>query len=120
MGLETVLAQAGIIFQYYSDIFVLSYLSRTLEVDQQHYRFRKIKNSILTCDAGLTNTGTYMIATPERALLDVIYLNTSYYFDNLSSINWDTAYQILPIYCGHKRLQNTVDNLYKNHTHAAR
>jgi len=108
ISFETVLAKAGVIFQYYSQIFVASYLSRKLTIDNQKYEFRKVKNSILTNPTGIEIKDNYYIASPERAFLDVLYLNKEYYFDNLSSLNWDNVKEILPIYGGNKRMELKV------------
>jgi predicted transcriptional regulator of viral defense system len=37
ISFETVLSQSGVIFQFYSQIFVASYLTREIEVDGQKY-----------------------------------------------------------------------------------
>ena len=107
ISFETVLARAGVTFQYYSRIFAASYLSREIKVDDQTYEYRKIKKSVLVNDTGIKNEKNYSIATPERAFLDLVYLNKNYYFDNLSSLNWEKIYQILPIY-SNKRMVKTV------------
>lgn len=104
ISFETVLAQAGVIFQFYSQIFVASYLTRELTINEQNYSFRKIKYSMLINKAGIEIKDNYFIASPERALLDVIYLNKEYHFDNLAGINWDKVLEILPIYGGNKRM----------------
>lgn len=98
ISFETALIKAGIIFQYYEQIFVASYLRRELMITGQKYIFHKIKDAVLTDPAGIENHGTYSIASPERAFLDTIYLYKDYFFDNLRSINWNTVYEILPIY----------------------
>ena len=113
ISLETVLAQAGIIFQYYSQIFIASYLCRELTIDNQRYEFRKVKNSILTNSIGIEVKDNYYIASPERAFLDVVYLNKEYYFDNLANINWDKVLEILPIYSGNKRMESKVKKYRK-------
>jgi predicted transcriptional regulator of viral defense system len=113
ISFETVLAKAGIIFQYYSQIFIASYLSRELTIDVQIYEFRKLKNSILTNSIGIEVKDNYYIASPERAFLDVIYLNKEYYFDNLVNINWDKVLEILPIYDGNKRMESKVKKYKK-------
>ncbi len=104
ISLETVLTQAGVVFQFYSQIFVVSYLNRELKIDGQAYSFKKIKNSILTEQRGIEIKDNYFVASPERAFLDVLYLNKEYHFDNLASINWHRVLDILPIYGGNKRL----------------
>ncbi len=111
ISLETVLAQAGIIFQYYSQIFVISYLSRELEIDDQKYEFRKLKYTLLTNSAGIEIKNNCFVASPERAFLDTLYLRKDYYFDNLDNLNWDKVEAILPIYGGNKRMKLKVKKL---------
>lgn len=108
LSFETVLAKAGITFQFYSQIFIASYQTREVTVDGQSYSFRKIKDEILTNSSGVEIKENYSIASPERAFLDVVYLNKDYHFDNLSPLNWDKVYEILPIYGGNKRMEQKV------------
>lgn len=112
ISFETVLLKAGIIFQYYSQIFVASYESKQLMVDGQQYIFRRIKDPILTASVGIDNKENYSIASPERAFLDILYLHKDYYFDNLLPLHWDKVYEILPIY-NKKRVHKLVDYYYK-------
>lgn len=113
VSLETVLGQSGVNFQYYSQIFVVSYLTREIKCDGQKYSFRKIKNSILTNKMGLENTGGYFIASKERAYLDTLYLNGDYHFDSLNFIDWNKVFEILPIY-NNKRMNKKVKEIYNN------
>jgi hypothetical protein len=94
VSFETILFSAGIIFQYYSAIFVASYQSREINCDGQAFVFKRIKPTILTNSKGVENN----VAIPERGLLDLLYLNKEYHFDNLEPIDWDRVYEILPIY----------------------
>ncbi|OGF23350.1 hypothetical protein A2Y83_01385 [Candidatus Falkowbacteria bacterium RBG_13_39_14] len=112
ISLETVLGAAGVTFQYYGQIFAVSYLTREIIVDGQKYSYKKIKDSILTDTSGIGNKKNYFIASPERAFLDIIYLNKDYHFDNLSPLDWDKVYGILPIYGNNKRMRKTVGALY--------
>jgi predicted transcriptional regulator of viral defense system len=98
ISFETVLGSAGITFQYYDQIFVASYQSNELTADHQKLVFKMLKSSILLNSAGVENKGTYFIASPERAFLDVVYLNKEYHFDNLSPLDWDKVNEIVPIY----------------------
>ena len=108
VSFETVLAGAGVVFQYYSQIFVASYLTREIVADNQTYFYKRIKDAILTNRAGIANQENYSIASPERAFLDVIYVYKDYHFDSLSSLNWDKVCEILPIYGGNKRMEKKV------------
>jgi len=113
ISFETVLGRNGVTFQYYGQIFVASYLTREIIADKQTYAYKKIKDSVLTNDAGIEHKENYSIATPERAFLDVIYLNKDYYFDNLLGIDWNRVYKILPIY-SNKRMEKKIKSYQKN------
>jgi len=107
VSFETVLGKAGVTFQYYGQIFVASYLTREITADRKTYSFRKIKDYVLTDNAGIKQKDNYSIAIPERAFLDVIYLSKNYHFDNLSVLDWDKVFEILPIYTN-KRMEKEV------------
>lgn len=111
ISFETVLGQAGITFQYYSQIFIASYLTREIKCDGQTYSFRKIKDTILTNKVGLENSDEYFTASKERAFLDTLYINKDYHFDNLSSLDWNKVFEILPIY-NNKRMTKKVKEIY--------
>ncbi len=112
ISFETVLGQAGITFQYYSQIFVASYQTKEIIADQQKFVFKTLKDSLLTNSAGIANREYYAMASPERAFLDIIYLSTDYHFDNLSPINWDKVNEILPIYGKNKKMYERVNRYY--------
>lgn len=108
LSFETVLAKAGIVFQFYGQIFVASYLTREVTIERQLYAFRKIRNSILTNRAGIEVKENAFIASPERAFLDVLYLNKDYHFDHMDNLDWDKVTAILPIYGGNQRMARLV------------
>lgn len=112
ISLEYVLQKAGVIFQYDEKITVVSYLSRTVEIDKNVYQYRKIKNEILIDMSGIIRSNNLNIATPERAFLDVMYLNASYYFDNINSLNKNVIYELLPVY-NSKILTERINNIFK-------
>ena len=77
----------------------MSYLTRETEVDGQTFRYRKIKGEILTnTDGIILNKDNINIATPERAFLDILYLNKRFYFDNLHALNKQKIAELLPLY----------------------
>lgn len=112
ISFETVLTRAGVVFQFYSQIFVASYLTREIKVDGQIYSFKKIKDEILTNSLGIKQKENYPIATPERAFLDTLYLYKKYHFDNFSPIEWEKVFEILPIY-KNKSLEKRVNRYYQ-------
>lgn len=97
ISLDTVLQKAGVIFQYSSEITMVSYLSRTVGVADKYIRYRKIKNEIIIDMRGI-NRGEINEATPERAFLDTLYLNSHYHFDNPSVLDKNVIENLLSIY----------------------
>lgn len=113
VSFETVLAEAGVIFQLYSQIFVASYQTKEIECDGQIYSFKKIKDSVLTNNAGMDSRANGLIASKERAFLDTIYLNKDYYFDNLKPLDWDKVFELLAMY-DNKRMAKKVREYYED------
>ncbi len=114
ISFETILSEAGVIFQHYKTIFVATYQTREIECDNQLYSFRKIRDEILIDSAGLENKGNYFVATKERAFLDLLYLNKDYHFDNLSPLDFKKVELLLPIY-RNKRMVKQVETYFKNY-----
>ncbi len=114
VSFETILVKAGINFQFYKKITIASYQTREIIVDDQTYSYKKIKNIILTNSAGVEHKGETSIASPERALLDTIYIHKDYHFDNLGDLNWDKIFEILPIY-KNKRMAKKIKEFFKNY-----
>ncbi len=106
------LTAAGIIFQYYSQIFVATYQTREIVCDGQTYVFRKLKPTILTNPLGIKIDKHYSIASKERAFLDIVYLNKKYHFDNLEPLDWNKVYEILPIYQKDNVMKDRVNTYY--------
>lgn len=113
ISLETVLQKAGVIFQYTSEITMVSYLSRTIEVGGKTIKYKKIKNEIIVDMRGI-NRGEINEATPERAFLDTLYLNSHYHFDNPAVLNRNEIQSLLSIYNSPtltKRALKILDNV---------
>lgn len=114
ISLEYVLQRAGVVFQYDSGISSVSYLSRAVIINDQVYTFRKIKNPILLTTKGIQRLDNHInIASPERAFLDVLYLQREYYFDNLNPLNTDMIDKLLPFYNSkalHARVKKVLSN----------
>lgn len=114
ISFETVLREAGIIFQHYDTIFVVAKWPKTITVDKYTFTFRKLKDTVLFNSSGIAIKDNYSIATPERAFLDMIYLFPNYYFDNLKSINWEKCEEIVKIY-NNKQLIRRLNKYKKNY-----
>lgn len=114
ISFETVLLDAGIIFQYYEPIFAAGRWTKTVKIKEHTFAFRKLKDMVLYNAAGVVNKDHYSIATPERAFLDMIYLYPDYYFDNLGPINWQQCEELAIIY-GNRQLVKRLDKYRGKH-----
>jgi hypothetical protein len=114
ISFETVLREAGIIFQHFDSIFVAGPYPITKKIGDTTITFRKLKDSVLYSALGVKNENNCSIATPERAFLDTVYLSPKFYFDNLRSINWEFCFELAKIY-DNKQLIKRVTQYQKNH-----
>ncbi len=113
ISLETILQSNGIIFQQYNTIFVISYLTRQIVVDNNTIQYRRIKEEILLNERGIIKKGNYAEATKERAFLDLLYLYKDYYIDNLDALDRNKVLELLDIY-QLKALTKRVTEMLKN------
>jgi len=112
VSFETVLAKEGMIFQYQTQFTVASYLTREIEIENQTYSYKKIKDTVLTNITGIEQDNETSVAGKERAFLDTLYINIDFHFDNIRSLDWEKVFSILPIYIN-KRLTKKVEKLFK-------
>jgi len=112
ISLETVLQKAGVTFQYYESVFAVSYLSRTVEVGEYTIEYRRLKKDILLNKQGIEEQENVVIASPERAFLDAVYLYKDYHFDNLSSLDWEKITELKNLY-GSRRFLKRVEEYYQ-------
>ncbi len=115
ISFETILSQAGMIFQYYEKVFVASYLSREIVLkNNQKIKYRKLKNDILLNERGIQQNNGVATASAERAFLDMAYINPNYYFDSLAGIDWGNCLELVKIY-KNKSLEKLVKNYQKQY-----
>lgn len=114
LSLEYVLQKSGVIFQYDSQMTLISYLSRSVVIKDQYFRFRKLKGPILINTNGIIRQNNQVnLACPERAFLDILYLEPNYYFDNLHPLDKSVIKRILPVYQSNalnRRIKTLFDN----------
>ena len=113
ISLEYILQEAGVIFQFDSRISSVSYLSRTVEIEEREFSYRRIKGEIMVDTKGITRGRNINKATVERAFLDTLYLNGDFYFDNLNPLDKLLVYKLLPIY-NSKALTARVNKILTN------
>lgn len=114
ISFETVLREAGVIFQHYDTIFVAGPWPKTMTIDKTIITFRKLKDIVLFNSSGVISEDDYSVASPERAFLDMIYLFPKYYFDNLKPINWEKCFELSEIY-ENKQLIKRLAKYQKNY-----
>lgn len=114
ISLQYVLRRSGIIFQYGTEITPVSYLNRAVVINGVTISYRKIKGTALVNTVGVNRQPNHVnIATPERAFLDLLYLENEYHFDNLASLDTKEVFRLLPVYQS-KELSKRVKRLVGN------
>jgi hypothetical protein len=99
ISMEYVLQRAGVVFQWDDTITCISYLSRTIEVDEKIYQYRKINPELWIGMEGIEQIDNIAMAVPERAFLDMMYLSAgNCYFDNLHPLSVKRVRELLPLY----------------------
>jgi len=112
ISFETALHNEGIIFQWDKRITLASKASESININGATTLFRKIKEEILLNSKGIKKENNYFIADKERALLDMIYINPKFSFDNLRSVDFKKCRNYLSIY-KRKSLEKKVSKLEK-------
>lgn len=111
ISLEYVLQRSGVVFQYDETITCISYLNRTIEIDGKIYQYRAINPLLWSNMEGISQIDNILIASPERAFLDMVYLSAgNCYFDNLHVLNKNKVKKLMPFYMS-KVLIERVYNL---------
>lgn len=114
ISFETILTRSGINFQKYDTIFVASYVARDIEAKGQKISFVRMKDYVLSNILGIEHKDGVALATKERAFLDRVYVSQDYHFDNLTVLDWDKVFEILPIY-HNKRMEKRVKVYFQHY-----
>lgn len=86
---ESILFERGIISQSPQVITLVSSVSKKFTISGHSYLSRRLKNIFLYNPAGIEEKNNLFRASLERAVADMLYFNSKYYFDNRLLINWD-------------------------------
>lgn len=114
VSLESVLVKVGVIFQYYETIFLVTSVTKKIQVGEVNIQYRYIKPEVLTNLSGIIQVNEHSEATTERAWLDSVYLYRDYHFDHLDVLDWDKIWGIMPIY-GSKAFEKRVRAYYQTY-----
>lgn len=87
LSTESVLAASGIINQNPEAITLVSSVSKNFKLGEKTYKVRKLKDQFLLNDQGLINKGSYLVASPARAVADLLHFDPKYYLDNKNLVN---------------------------------
>ena len=91
---ETVLSQAGVIFQSSNNITLISSKSKKFNIGNNYYCSRQLADKFLFNSIGIKDCQGIKIATTERAVADLLYFNAKTHFDAPNFINWKEVKKI--------------------------
>lgn len=91
---ESVLAQAGVIFQSVNDFTFVTDRSKRVTIGPWSFRFRQLKPEYLYNPLGVHDQDGNFIASAERAVADILYFNPLYHFDLPESIDFARVNEI--------------------------
>lgn len=94
---ETVLSRVGLIQQHLSHITLVSTASRKFTLAGHAFRSRRMADAYLFNETGIAREGSIRIASPARAVADMLYFNPRYHFDASAHIDWDEVNRIQAI-----------------------
>ena len=94
LSTETVLAQAGVISQLVYDWTFVTDKSKRVQVGTWSFRCRQMKDEYLYHSAGIRVEKNGRIASPERAVADLLYYNSHYHFDAPELVDFKLVRQI--------------------------
>ena len=91
VSMETVLARAGLIQQRVPSTTFVSSVSKRFSLAGYNFHSRALSGKYLHNNTGILNEGGVFVASPERAVADMLYFNPRYHFDAHAHIEWDTV-----------------------------
>ena len=94
---ETVLANVGIINQVIDKITLISSKSKKFKIGNHNFYSRQLDDRFLYQTIGIENINGVKVATPARAVADLIYFNPRAHFDNPKLIDWKEVKNIQKI-----------------------
>ena len=114
ISFESVLHREGVIFQWDSQITLAGKESTSFNINNFHAMFRQVKDNILLNKMGIIPEENFFIATKERAILDTLYTNPNFFFDNLSMINFYDMLEMVDLIYKVKSLEKAVKKLSRH------
>ncbi len=109
----TALSYHGISFQFYETIHSMAQNTKNISAGGSIFSYHKIKSDIFFNSLGIEKMKRYMIASPERAVCDTLYLKSRIAFDNIMKLNVKKLLDISKIY-NNKRLETDIKSIVKD------
>lgn len=78
---ETILSQAGVLSQVFPVVTLVSSVSRQFQLAGHSFRSRQLKDAFLFNSAGISEDHGVKLASPERAVADLLYFNPHAHLD---------------------------------------
>lgn len=91
---ESVLAKEGIIQQKITHVTIIGSKSKKFSISGIEFRIRQLADRYLFNPAGIVEENGIRIATPERAVADLLYFNPKAFFDGSEDVDWKKVRQI--------------------------
>jgi predicted transcriptional regulator of viral defense system len=88
LSTESILWQAGIISQKIYDCTFVSSISKYVVVSPWLFRYRQLKAEYLHNPISIIENNGVFIASPERAVADMVYFNPRYHFETPQTIDF--------------------------------
>jgi hypothetical protein len=89
ISLETALRKHGILHQHSRTITCIAPYPRSFTIEKLTYQYHQMDYALLSCPLGIQDCGTHLMALPERALCDALYLG--FQSDVSLKKDWNTA-----------------------------
>ena len=77
ISLESALRHQGLLFQFNTAVTCIAGYTRSFNIDWRIYQYHKLRNDVLSSPLGIEREKFYMVASPERAFCDSVYLGYS-------------------------------------------
>lgn len=88
LSTESVLVQAGVIYQTIHKHTFISSVSKKIAIGDESFLYRKLKDEYLSSPAGIDSQNGIFTASVERAAADMLYFDRNYHFDVPENIDW--------------------------------
>jgi hypothetical protein len=111
ISLRTVLAQVGALFQYDSTIYSIAQRNRTVTINDRDYRYCTVQDSLFHLQEGIIYSNGITTATPERALVDLLYLEPTASLDSVAMLDQETCLRIASLF-DNKQLLKRINALF--------